>query len=218
MREPQPHSAIGADADGEKKTVRIVQGSRYKWSDATKALYDCVAIQAVDAQKAELRVLHIGPDDEAELHEDAVETSRKSAMEDFRAVLAKEVTMLVREVAKCMVQVADSAATRHQDAMATAFNALVGVVQAQGQLSNNAVKQLLQMQRALGSNGAAQPSEEQMTQQLLMSVLAGQGGGVPTNGAPTNGAITLDAATLASLAQQFIASQGTGGAAPSGDA
>lgn len=214
MREPQPHAAIGIDGEGEKKTVKIVAGSRYKWSDATKLLYDCHTITAVDQANKELRVLPIGPDDDAELHEDAAEHRATSVMTEFRAVMAREVTGLVREIARSMVEVADHAASRHEAHMTTAFNALVSLVQAQAELHNGAIRQIGTLQRALtaGAGAGPQQSEEGMTQQLIMSLLSG----APAHGAPTNGgpSIQLSPDVLASLAQRFMGGMGGGAPAP----
>lgn len=216
MRDPQPSSVKGVDAEGETKTVKISVGSRYKWADATKLLYQCVTITALDPQGKELRQLPIGPDDDAELHEDTVSEARAQVSTEFRSVMAREVTALVREISKAMVEVADAAAQRHSDHMTTAFNALVGLVQAQAQLHRGAVSQLAQLQRALGSvhgqlPGAPQ-SEDAVMQQLLMTVLNGGGGGMQPaqqNGNGGGGGIQLSPEVLASLAARFM-----GGAAP----
>lgn len=218
MREPQPHAAIGIDGEGEKKSVKIVAGSRYKWSDATKLLYDCHTITAVDAQNKELRVLPIGPDEGAELHEDAVTERSSAVMTEFRAVMAREVTGLVREIARSMVEVADHAASRHEAHMTTAFNALVSLVQAQAELHNGAIRQIGTLQRALTAGAAAAPpmSDEGMTQQLIMSLL----NGAPLGGAPAGngggnggGSIQLSPDVLQSLAARFMGAMGGGGGA-----
>jgi hypothetical protein len=205
MREPQPHSAVGVNGEGEKKSVKIVAGSRYKWSDATKLLYDCHTITALDQQSKELRVLPIGPDDDADLHEDAVEQRGSSMMTEFRAVMAKEVTGLVREIARSMVEVADHAASRHEAHMTTAFNALVAIVQTQSQLAGDSMRQVNSLQRALtaAATGGPQQSEEAMTQQLVMSLLNGAGGGASHagNGGPS---IQLSPDVLQSLAARFM--------------
>lgn len=220
MRDPQPASVAGLDAEGEKKTVKISAGSRYKWSDATKLLYQCVQITALDAQGKELRTLPIGPDDDAELHEDAVTEARAQVSTEFRSVMAREVTALVREISKAMVEVADAAAQRHSDHMTTAFNALVGLVQAQAQLHRGAVSQLAQLQRALGTVHGQQPQlggEDAVMQQLMMSVLNGGGGGLAPQQQNGNGGgvgIQLTPDVIAQLAQRFMGGGAPAAAAP----
>jgi hypothetical protein len=216
MREPQPHSAVGVNGEGDKKSVKIVAGSRYKWSDATKLLYDCHTVTALDQQGKELRILPIGPDDDADLHEDAATERSSNIMTEFRAVMAKEVTGLVREIARSMVEVADHAASRHEAHMTTAFNALVAIVQTQSQLAGDSMRQVNALQRALtaAATGGAPQSEESMTQSLVMSLLNGGlgGGGAPHagNGGPS---IQLSPDVLQSLAARFMG--GGGGGAPS---
>lgn len=214
MRVPQPASVMGTFEDGKTKKVKISAQSRYKWADATKLLYDCISIVALDADGEELRELPIGADDEAELHEDAVEQERHGVVTEFRSVMAKEVTGLVREIARAMVEVSDRAAARHETHMTTAFNALVGLVSAQGQVSANALRQLMQAHRALN---AAQPAptqpaqDEDMITRLLMSqVLSGAGVGpspmmATVPGGNGNGAtsIQLTPEVIASFMQRF---------------
>lgn len=211
MRTPQPASVLGVFEDGKEKKVKIAAQSRYKWADATKLLYDCVTVTALDADGEELRSLPIGPDDEAELHEDAIEQEKQGVMTEFRAVMAKEVTGLVREIARAMVDVADRAASRHESHMTTAFNSLVGLVQAQSAVSTNALRQLMQAQRALATpqqSGGGGDDGDMLTKLLMTQVLSGAAGmgGNPGGAAPSgNGAtaIQLTPETIAAFMQRF---------------
>lgn len=215
-RAPVPASCVAELGDGTTRRVKITTG-RYRWADACRALAGAVRVTALDESGAELRVYE--PEDLDEQPDDAPEvpnqpkTEKLGELHEFRAMLAIEVPALVKDIAHSIVEASRVSSEQHAAGYKGAFEALLGVVQAQGKLASSSINDQLKLLRSLQNLQPA--AEEGDPNDALAAMLIQQGlGGAAQNGngnghaAPTAEGLAgllskIDPQILGALVQQL---------------
>ena len=212
-RSPQPHTCVGEQSDGQERKVKLTNG-RYRFSDATKALMECVRIIGLDEDGNELRTLEIGKEDAAEIEEEEQARAQRSAeLNQFRDLLATEVPNLIDRIAARIESASKVAFEAGAQSYRGAFDSLLGVVKAQGTVATSSMRDNMTLLRTLQAQQLAtaaaaeapEQSEQQQLDKLMMQLLAGNAGAGEANGhAPGGG---LDTKMLMTLLSQFMSQQ-----------
>lgn len=208
-RKPFPHHLIGELDDGDEIKVVIGSNGRQRtWTDACKALLDCVHVQAFDAENNTLRVYEIDPDDPEHAAELEVERARKAgggAVAGSVPLISVDVPKLVDNIASNLRDVARESAAAQAKAFGDGFAAMTSVVNLCLQLLVRVEQRLADAEDAAtaardthgetATDGA--PDPRNLLAAAALQKVMGQHGANGANGLP------LDPNTIAALMRNF---------------
>jgi hypothetical protein len=177
--QPVPKTVIGEMPDGVKKKIAIGVG-RYKYQEAVNALTSARVVTAFNGEGEQQASIEMDEAEAAAFEALEEQVSERRDVETFRAILATELPALIDKIAQRF----ESGFTRAYEAGTAsnraAFDSLVGVVKAQGQLASGSIRDqfslLKSLREAYTANGeaAAAGAGDPMDGIMLQLLMGGQ--------------------------------------------